>query len=59
MTDSEMRLSKEDFRNVMKHPDLESINQRDNFVSGILSHTDDCGTLLIDIALQKGKYYGY
>lgn len=54
-----MRLSKEDFRNVMEHPDLGSINQRDNFVSGILSHTDDCGTLLIDTASQKGKYYGY
>ena len=59
MTDSKIRLNGEDFRNTMEHPNLGAINQRDNFVSGILSHTDDCGTLVIDADLQKGKYYGY
>lgn len=59
MTDSEIRLNEKDFRNIMEYPDLGAINQRDNFVSGILSRTDDCGTLVIDADLQKGKCYGY
>lgn len=59
MTDSEIRLNEEDFRSIIEYPNLGAINQRDNFVLGILSHTDDCGTLVIDADLQKGKCYEY